>query len=148
MRRHEQYPGTINSSRTGYEINIENAALILNAPISSIPQNSKERIIYIATKLINLGLEKEIDIYDLSEEIFVSISTLRKDISKVKNMLNKYDLELVCRGDILKIQGTEKNKRKMLSTIIYQESSSNFVNLRSIQNVFPDIDIAFIKIPF
>lgn len=141
----EQYPGTINSSRTGYEINIENAALILNAPISSIPQNSKERIIYIATKLINLGLEKEIDIYDLSEEIFVSISTLRKDISKVKNMLNKYDLELVCRGDILKIQGTEKNKRKMLSTIIYQESSSNFVNLRSIQNVFPDIDIAFIK---
>lgn len=141
----EEYPDTIRSSHTGYQINAENAALILNKPISSIPQNSKERTIYIATKLINLGLEKEINIYDLSEEIFVSISTLRKDILKVKNMLKKYDLELNYKGDILKIQGDEKNKRKMLSTIIYQESSNNFVNLKSIQIIFPDINVGTIR---
>ena len=141
----EEYPDTIRSSHTGYQLNAENAALILNKPISSIPQNSKERTIYIATKLINLGLEKEINIYDLSEEIFVSISTLRKDILKVKNMLQKYDLELNYKGDILKIQGDEKNKRKMLSTIIYQESSNNFVNLKSIQNNFPDINVDSIR---
>lgn len=62
----EQYPGTINSSRTGYEINIENAALILNAPISSIPQNSKERIIYKCYVYVRENILYRTEIYKIA----------------------------------------------------------------------------------
>lgn len=41
--------------------------------------------------------------------------------------------------------GLEKNKRKLLSSILYEESKVNFVNLDFLQNSFTDIDIIYIK---
>lgn len=38
-----------------------------------------------------------------------------------------------------------KNKRKMLSSILYDESNINFVNIESLQHAFLDIDIPFIR---
>lgn len=58
-------------------------------------------------------------IYDLCDELFISLSTIKNELQKVK--------------------------RKLLSTLLYNESNVNFVNLKSLQNSFLDIDIPYIK---
>lgn len=137
--------GTITSSREGYRIDLTKAKQLLDEHDDNVPQTSKDRVIYILNQLLNHHNNEAVNLYDLSDELYVSMSTLKNELQKVKRRLAKYDLELISHGDDVSINGLEKNKRKMLSTILYDESNVNFVNLQSLQNAFLDIDIEFIK---
>ena len=53
--------------------------------------------------------------------------------------------ELILKGDSFKIDGLEKNKRKMLSSILYEESDIHFLNLDTLQQSFRNINIDLIK---
>lgn len=139
----EEFPETVISSRNGYNICTEKAKRIIDNSHSHIPQTSKERVTYILNKLIRQ--KHAIDVYDLSDELYVSLSTLKNELNKVKRIVSKYDLQLDHALDFIKLKGLEKNKRKMLSTLLYNESNVNFVNLNSLQNAFVDIDIVYIK---
>ncbi|MBR4484806.1 MAG: PRD domain-containing protein, partial [Erysipelotrichaceae bacterium] len=48
-------------------------------------------------------------------------------------------------NDTLVINGLEKNKRKLLSSLMYSESHNNFVNYEKMSEKFADIDVTFIK---
>lgn len=139
----DAYPDTILSSRDGYQINKDQAMHILQAIDSRVPQSSKERVVYILSRIIKS--DKAVDAYDLCDEMYISMSTMKNELQKVKRKMQHFDLELVSSNDRLTVIGLEKNKRKMLSTILYNESNVNFVNLKAIQNAFIDIDIEFIK---
>lgn len=77
--------------------------------------------------------------------MYVSYSTIKNDLQAVKSRLRKYDLQLNNNHDNLTVSGLEKNKRRLLSSILYDESNVNFVNLETIQNIFPEIEIELIK---
>lgn len=142
----EEFPKAILSSRDGYEIDTDVAKKILNVEIMNhTPQTSEERVVFILNQLINHHQSEFVNLYDLCEEMFISLSTLKNELQKVKRRLSKYDLDLVTQGDEITIHGFEKNKRKMLSTILYDESNVNFVNIDSLQNAFVNIDIQYIK---
>lgn len=141
----ELEPDTIQSARDGYRINIEKAKALLDEHEDNVPQSSKERVIYILNQLLNHHNNEPVNTYDLSDELYISMSTLKNELQKVKRKLARYDLELLTHGDDVSIHGLEKNKRKLLSSILYDESNVNFVNLQSLQNAFLDIDIEFIK---
>ena len=64
-----------------------------------LPQTSEERVIYNLNQLINHHQEEAIDIYDLCDELFISLSTIKNELQKVKRRLAKYDLELVSQKD-------------------------------------------------
>lgn len=95
--------------------------------------------------MLNHDYTGTLNIYDLSDEIFVSPTTLKREIQTIRKEMKKFDLDLVSKADEIEVIGSEKNKRKMLCSIIYKESGVNFVNLQAIQTLFPDIDILFIK---
>lgn len=137
----EEYPQAIHSSRDGYRLDMDLVKTILDESSDHIPQTSEERVIYLLNQLINHHQDEAIDIYDLCDEMFISLSTLKNELQKVKRRLAKYDLELIYQRDQISIKGLEKNKRKLLST----ESNVNFVNLKSLQKSFVDIDIPYIK---
>lgn len=141
----EEFPKTIASSREGYILDLEMAKDILKNDSERVPQTSEERVIFILTQLINHHQSEPVNVYDLCDEMYISLSTLKNELQKVKRRLSKFDLELISQGDEITIRGLEKNKRKMLSTILYDESNVNFVNLSSLQDAFIDIDIEFIK---
>lgn len=142
----DEFTNAITSSRAGYAIDPKIAKEILNEEDNErTPQNSEERVVFILNQLINHHKSQPVNIYDLCEEMYISLSTLKNELQKVKRRLSRYDLELITQGDEVSISGLEKNKRKMLSTILYDESNVNFVNLSSLQNAFIDIDIEFIK---
>lgn len=141
----EEFPNAITSSREGYFIDLEIAKELLNDDSTRVPQTSDERVVYILNQLINHHQSEPVNVYDLCDEMYISLSTLKNELQKVKRRLSKYDLELITQSDDISIHGLEKNKRKMLSTILYDESNVNFVNLSSLQDAFIDIDIEFIK---
>lgn len=141
----QEYPNCITSTHKGYHINTKIAKQALDQNHSHIPQTSQERVVYILSRLMNHNNNESVNIYDLSDEIFISLSTLKNELQKVKRKLSNFDLELCIQSDDISILGLEKNKRKMLSTILYDESNVNFVNLNSLQKAFIDIDIDYIK---
>ena len=119
------YPASITSSRKGYTLETDIAEKMLEESKSVIPQTSEERVIYIINRLIKAGV---MDAYDLCDEMFISYSTLKSDLVKVRKILTEADLELVNQNDTLVISGLEKNKRKLLSNLIYSETQNKFLN--------------------
>lgn len=137
------YPEAIESSREGYRIRKQMAQQILSDSGTHIPQSSPERIVYIINSLIKSDVP--VNTYDLCDEMFISYSTIKNDLQAVKSKLRKFELELNNNHDNLFVDGLEKNKRRLLSSILYDESNVNFVNLETIRNIFPEIDIELIK---
>ncbi len=135
-------PDTILSSQKGYTIDGQKAEELLSESKSAIPQTPEERVSYIINNLIKRGM---INAYDLCDEMFIAYSTLKADLVEVRKVLKKGELQLVNQNDTLVVTGLEKNKRKLLSTLLYSESRNNFVNYEKMSSSFEGIDVMFIK---
>lgn len=135
------------SGRKGYTINVQEARALLEtdaqAASSDMPQNNEERGAYALKRVIQSG--EPVNIYDLCEEIYVSISTMKSALGKMRRRLAEFDLALEQTGGMLSVRGTEKNKRRMLSSLLYDEASANFMNLSTIQAAFPNINVEFVR---
>ena len=81
----EEFPNTIQSSYEGYRIDSKVGVMILADNTNHIPQTSDERVSYIINKLINHNSHVTLDTYDLCDELFVSMSTLKNELTKVKH---------------------------------------------------------------
>ncbi len=140
-------PGLIQSGKKGYSINREMSSQILEeSEEDQIPQTMEERSIYVLNQLVTHSRNKPpIDLYDLCDELYISLSTLKLVLNRVKKSLAKYDLELQIQNNAIRVEGSEKNKRRLLSGILYKESEINFVNMEFLQQSFEDIDVDFIR---
>ena len=133
---------TISSSQKGYVIDQDKADELLSESKSVIPQTADERVAYIINNLIKRGM---INAFDLCDEMFIAYSTLKGDLVDVRKILQKGDLQLISQNDMLVVTGLEKNKRKLLSSLLYSESRNNFVNYEKMSSSFEDIDVLYIK---
>lgn len=106
-------------------------------------ETRKERVRYIIQRLLHEV--DPINILDLSDELYVSSSTLKHDLSEAKDSLNTFDLYLHSKGDFIWCEGNEKNRRSMVSSLLYEESNSQFMNDTLIKKAFPLIPVSAIK---
>ncbi|WP_433945036.1 BglG family transcription antiterminator [Paenibacillus sp. SN-8-1] len=86
-----------------------------------------------------------LDIYDLSEKIFVSTSTIENDIIITNNLIVPFHLKVKHKGDKLILVGEESDKRKLMSHIITQEASPHFLSTVNVQEIFEGYNIAELK---
>ena len=133
------YPSLISSSNRGYVIDKVKANSLLQYK-DDIPQDYESRCIYIIKKTL---LEKQdyIDIFDLCEELFISYSTLKKDIHKMNTSFANFKITFSSENNKLHVGGSEQNKRKLISHVMSEEVSGNFLNLTLLQESFPDYDL-------
>lgn len=133
------YPSLISSSNRGYVIDKVKANSLLQYK-DDIPQDYESRCIYIIKKTL---LEKQdyIDIFDLCEELFISYSTLKKDIYKMNTSFANFKTTFSSENNKLHVGGSEQNKRKLISHVMSEEVSGNFLNLTLLQESFPDYDL-------
>lgn len=136
------YASLIESSSSGYRIDTEKAAKLLNDTSQHIPQTNKERSSYVAIRL--LRSPETLSLYDLCDELYISMSTLRTVMKRTRRMLEQYNLILSTSGDNVEIRGEERNRRRMLSSIIFDESQLSFFNMDALQDSFEEIDIDYI----
>ena len=139
----------ITASRNGYTVDRETALTLLNASepdvtvVAGVPQTSDERVTWLINRLLRSRCP--LNVYDLCEEIFISISTMKNELVRTKRRLARLDLELIQADNSVSVRGTEKNKRRLLSQLLYDEASVNFLDLSTIQRAFPDIDACYLR---
>lgn len=135
--------GLITSSKKGYKVDLEKLNPFLASTNETIPQSPKERADYLLKCLVNA--DGPLDIYDLSEELFISEITLKNDLRKVRKRLADHQLELKISGDSIQIIGNEKSKRKMMSSILYRETNDSFLDIDKLKASFEGFDIDYIR---
>lgn len=138
-----EYPGAISSTPTGYQISPQIARKILHNEPNEIPQTAAERCNYVLNRLIQNG--SSLNLYDLCDEIYISTTTFRSLLGRMRRLTRDYDLTLTVSSDTVSLTGTERNKRRLLSSLLYHESSSAFTSIDALQEAFPSIDIEEIR---
>ena len=91
-----------------------------------IPSEPKDRELYIINKLLLRALNKEekFDLFDLEEELFISNSTLKKDLRSVDKVLKKYDLKVsITKTYGVRIIGEEAKIRYCISDYIFNDKT-------------------------
>lgn len=85
----------------------------------------KERISIILSDL--LSNKEGINIFDLSEKLFVSRPTIESDINKIRKIISTFDISLHLGNDILTLNGSEKSFRRLTSFMIRSTEYEGFL---------------------
>ena len=91
-----------------------------------IPSDPKDRELYIINKLLLRALNKEekFDLFDLEKELFISYSTLKKDLRLVNKVLKKYGLKIsITKTYGVRIIGEEDKIRYCISDCIFNDKT-------------------------
>lgn len=83
----------------------------------------KQRVNIIISKLLT---NKEIDIFDLADELFISRPTIENDLKKVRKITESFDITLSCNNDRYSLNGLERDKRKLTSYMIRNTDYKGF----------------------
>lgn len=134
----------IDAGNQGYKfVNSSNLQFSQKINDNIVPSNSDERMNYIINYLIEE--KSEVNSYDLANQLFVSNSLILQDMQNVQRKVGRFGLSLDREGDTWTLRGTEREKRSLLSALIYAETSGSFLNQSVIQLNFKNIDVDKIK---
>lgn len=85
--------------------------------------------------------QKKLNLYDLADQFYLSESTVLKLLREIQLYVKPFDLDLKQTGDSWSLLGSEMDKRKLISDILYRESKQTFIGNDTIQDSFPDINV-------
>lgn len=135
--------GLIIASKKGYKVDLKKLNSFFVYTNDVIPQSPSERTVYLLKRLVNSDIP--LDLYDLSNELFVSEITLKNDLRKARKRLTEHQLELNMSGEAIQISGNEKNKRKLMSALLYREANDSFLDIDKLKTSFEGFDIDCIR---
>ncbi|MDR1469117.1 MAG: PRD domain-containing protein [Spirochaetaceae bacterium] len=134
----------IQSSTNGYRVDKVRARHLLSVAVaeSQPPSTPEERVRFIIKRLLT-GTRN--NLFRLcEEELFVSLDTVKKDLAIVRKRFKDFDLYLTTSGFTVTIDGSELDKRKMLSNVLYEEFSAQIFSLTAVEKAFPLHDVQFV----
>lgn len=121
-RQIRKYISTINdkeqiiiSSSQGYKIDKKKYDSFMYKQ-KHVPTEQEKRHKYIIQKLIINS--KGYNIFDFADELYVSETTIKKDIHIIKSFINKYKLMIVRNKNIIQLSGNEECMRKLIYSFI------------------------------
>lgn len=108
-----------------------------------LPETVEERRLFILKKMLKAG---QINLYELSGEMFVSEFSLENDINKIRKLLEDYPgLKIDRHSNIIKLSGEECEKRHLYEDLILSNMRGNMLNLNKIAEKFSKFDLLKIK---
>lgn len=113
-------------------------------PDNIIPSDPKERANYIMQKLLKSTLDSAvvIDPYDLADEVFISMSTLKKDIKQIDKLLERFSLKVgISQKKGVHIIGDEANIRYCISEFIFKHNDLDLEKENQFLDDLIDLDI-------
>lgn len=136
----------IYSSNQGYWVNHDRAveALETFSSLSNIPQTFKERAYYIIKKIAIDN--EEADVFDLTQELYISYSTIKSDISRMNQAFDSFNLKFEISNDKVKIIGDEKELRRLISYVIFEEIPNYFMTQEILEKNFDQNDVSRLTI--
>lgn len=128
------------STKQGYVVQKEAAKLLLSIKEDDLPQTSEQRGFYII-KQIMLEHSSHVNIFDLCDSLYVSYSTIKADIAKMNKAFANFHVHFTCENDAVRLHGSEKDKRKLVSYVMYEETDQQFMDTGMIKESFADVSI-------
>ncbi|HGM3508393.1 TPA: transcription antiterminator [Clostridioides difficile] len=129
------------SSKKGYKVNLNNNC---QTKIDSSDNISPDNRLNLILKELIVN-SNGINMFDLSEELFVSPSTIEGDIVKANKFIGSYNLKIKQSRFLLKLVGNESAKRKLMSSIIFKETGSDFLSLFDVQKIYQEYNLTKLK---
>lgn len=138
------HPDFIASSKKGFLLSDrEMASDLLKNEDEQIPQTAEGRKSFIMQRLLIENRRMNLDV--LAAELCISPLTLNNEIAKFKKELIPFDLVSHTKNNEIWIEGNEKNKKKMISHMIYENTRDFCCNMDAIQSYLPDFDLRIIR---
>ncbi|MGY3779464.1 BglG family transcription antiterminator [Isobaculum melis] len=142
----EELPEAILSSKKGYKLNALKRADIF--AYFRIDTNNKLETIEHRRKYLLLDLLKAnepLNIFDLSEALFASVTTLKNDVQQLNNDMKEYEIKIVFSGDYLEVIGEEAGQRRAFIDQVYEDTDLTLLTVEMIQQLFPELPVLVIK---
>lgn len=114
----------IYSSNRGYALDPDAYAKTQEQGNEHVLETPETRKNYIVQKLIS---KNGYDIFDLADELFVSLSTIEADLKDIRLAFREFHLQLRRDRNMLVVEGKEKDRRAFMSHLISSDSYDNFV---------------------
>ncbi len=136
----------VSQNKKGYQLSDYDRAMeIMTREGDGIPVLPEERINYILRHL--LFRSRVLDIYELSELLMVSEATIENDLKEIKriNLENKRDLSISRKGASISLAGSEKDKRALLSELLFRETNKSFFNICKYERYFHHLNLGLIQ---
>lgn len=128
------------SKRSGYYVDADVMKAQHIGSQEMIPQTAHQRCVYLIKEL--LFRNREINLIDLQERVFVSGYSIDNDLRKIREMIKQYPtLKLVRSKNHIRLCGDEGEKRKLYKSLLMEETKGNFVNLNAIAELWKDFDL-------
>lgn len=89
--------------------------------------------------------DKTYDINKLADKLYISTSTLERELKKISSILEEYNLELRRNNGFISIEGNEYYKRRLIMKLIKEETNSTFNTLDNISIYFDQLNFTRIR---
>lgn len=130
--------------RNGYHLKLEASSNLNAHSESNVPQTSFQRCFYIIYEL--LFKKNEVNLFSIMNELFVSDSSMEKDLKEIKKILEPYPtLRLVRRKNYISLQGNEENIRELYASLLIDKIKANLLNFDLLTTLFPRFNLIIVK---
>lgn len=137
-------PGVIVSGSKGYRIgDAQLVASLISHSKAGVPQNVSERKKHILFEL--LMRNRAVSAADLAEDLCVSLSTLDNELVAVKRELTSFGLRLRTKDGQLFIEGDERSEKKLVNSLIFDETKEFFNQIDLVNQYFPELDLQVLR---
>lgn len=129
------------SFQLGYHLKTQEAPV--SRAKSVIPQTPEERRSFILKQLLR---HRDININDLPEKVCVSLFTIESDLRVIRQWLaDSSNLRLESGRNRIRLVGEEAAKRRLYKFLLSQEVEENFLNMDTLNELYPDFDLTEIR---
>ncbi len=80
-------------------------------------KSGEDRMLFIGSQFVCKN--QAVDLYDLADKIFISYSTIEKDLAKLKILLQEYHLCIQRSHGLVSILGSEQDKRSFIRYVLH-----------------------------
>lgn len=113
------------SCNKGYRLDFDAYARYQEKAEDLMIETPETRKNYIIQKLISS--KNGYDVFDFAEELYMSMAAIENDLKQIRLLLKDCQLQLKRDKTNLKLTGSEKAKRTLMSHLITSESYDNFI---------------------
>ena len=129
-------PGLIVSTNRGYVLKRDVYAGIIDALAFEQGYDLQNEIV---RKL--LFADTPINIDELADMVYASTPSLTKAIKDLNEELAPKGLRIVRERNLISLSGSERDKRRLIRSLISEEADQAFTSLENLENYFDDIDV-------
>lgn len=135
----------IESSANGYRLGREAYASYQATakPREVEPDTPRDRLYSIVRRLSDAA--DGLDLHDLAGRLYVSESTIENDLRRVKSLAEEAGLAVVRRGSLVRLDGGEENRRRLISRMFRDESAQGVFTLDDVQREFESLGLGGFK---